>query len=74
MTDYPGNVTRDQFELIRVDLETFRKRTFLEGWTYLMSSMQCFTSFVRALNGVSCRMIFRNGKPFTLTLPCGQNH
>ena len=68
MTDYPGNVTRDQFELILVDLETFRKRT------YLMSSMQCFTSFVRALNGVSCCMIFRNGKPFTLTLPCGQNH
>lgn len=33
MTDYPGNITRDQFELIRVDLETFRKRTFLEGWT-----------------------------------------
>lgn len=70
MTDYPSNITRDQFELIRVDLETFRKRTC----PHLMSSMQCFTSFVRALNGVSCRMIFRNGKPFTLTLPCGQNH
>ena len=27
MTDYPSNITRDQFELIRVDLETFRKRT-----------------------------------------------
>lgn len=71
MTDYPSDITRDQFELIRVDLETFRKRTF---GPYLMSSMQCFTSFVRALNGVSCRMIFRNGKPFILTLPCGQNH
>ncbi|TAR03163.1 transposase, partial [Lactiplantibacillus plantarum] len=27
MTDYPSNITRDQFELIRVDLETFCKRT-----------------------------------------------
>lgn len=27
MTDYPSNITSDQFELIRTDLETFRKRT-----------------------------------------------
>ena len=74
MTDYPSNITRDQFELIRVDLETFRKRTCPRRVDLFMSSMQCFTSFVRALNGVSCRMIFRNSKPFTLTLPCGQNH
>lgn len=74
MTDYPSNITRDHFELIRVDLETFRKRTCPRRVDLFMSSMQCFTSFVRAPNGVSCRMIFRNGKPFTLTLPCGQNH
>lgn len=71
MTDYPSNITRDQFELIRVDLETFRKRTCPRRVDLFDV---CFTSFVRALNGVSCRMIFRNGKPFTLTLPCGQNH
>lgn len=27
MTDYPSNLTRAQFELLRNDLETFRKRT-----------------------------------------------
>ncbi len=74
MTDYPSNITRDQFELIRVDLETFRKRTcprrvdlfdvFNAVLYELRTGAQC----------VSCRMIFRNGKPFTLTLPCGQNH
>lgn len=27
MTDYPSNITRKQFELIRRDLEAFRKQT-----------------------------------------------
>lgn len=27
MTDYPSDITRDQFGLIRGDLENFRKRT-----------------------------------------------
>lgn len=44
MKNYPSNITRQQFELIRPALENFRKRTKPRNMTSTRSSVRSYMS------------------------------
>ncbi len=70
--NYTSNISREQFELIREDLENARKRTrprtvdLYEEY----SAVYC-TCSQQAANGVICQVTFQTGKPCMPTIKFG---
>ena len=69
MHNYPSDVTREQFEIIRPDLEAAKKKT--KPRKYDLYDIFCAVLYV--LRGVVANAkIFRVGNWFTITSPFGQ--
>ncbi len=71
MPDYPSNLTKEQFEFIRPDLESFRKRTHPRTVRYTMFLMLLSMSCELDRNGVNFQTTFQSGKRFMITSECG---
>lgn len=62
-TSYPNDITRQQSELIRPDLEATRRRT-RPRQVDLYDVFNALLFYGRVPNGISYPTIFRIGKPF----------
>lgn len=65
MKNYPINITRQQFELIRPALEIFVSELSLENMTSTRSSVRSYMSWKPVANGVKFPVISQNGGQFT---------
>lgn len=62
---YQSDISRQQFDLIRQDLEASRNELTQNTLILMISSVPCSMSLKMAVLGVICRLIIQSGPPFT---------
>jgi len=68
---YPSDISREQFETIRPQLESFRKRTRPRTVDCVRFFVEYYTYYIAVVNGVCFREIFPNGERFMNTFVYG---
>ena len=71
--NYPSDISREQFEIIRYDLKMQRKKHVRVHTTCTMFFVPFSICFVAECSGECCPQIFRVGNWFITTSKFGQN-